>query len=226
VPTPQQRAADPSLIVAEPYKVLPVDREAFVRQGGDGIPDVVGMKAVAPFEAYTARKLYIHNAGHAILGYLGYRRGHEFGYEALDDPWVRQRLDQGLNAASAALIAAYGFDPVALQEHIDYLLVRFANRALADPVTRLARDPVRKLAPDDRLVGAARLAEAHGLSPEGLAWGIAGALAFDYDGDDHARELQARIAKDGIEQTLAAVSGISPDEPLGRSVLARYAQLT
>lgn len=221
VPTAEQRAADVSLIVAESYKVLPVDREAFVGE----IPDVVGMEAVAPFEAYTARKLFIHNASHAILGYLGYRRGYAYGYEALEDPWVRARLDAALRESAQALIAEFGFEPVALREHVDYLLVRFANRALADPVTRLARDPVRKLASEDRLVGAARLVEAHGGSPRGLAWGIAGALAYGDRDDPHAVALQQRIADDGIEQVLLEVCGIRADEPLGEVVLARYAEL-
>lgn len=221
-PTAEQRAADPALIVAEPYKVLPVDREAFA----GAIPDVVGMEAVAPFEAYTARKLYLHNAAHAILGYLGYRRGHVYGYEALEDGWVRARMAQGLRAAAAALIAAYDFEPVALREHVDYLLVRFANRALGDPVARLARDPLRKLAPHDRLVGAARLAEAQGIDPEGLAWGIAGALAYDNPDDDHAVELRRRVAEQGAAQVLAGVCGIDPGEHLGQQVLARYGDLT
>ncbi|MGQ9502252.1 MAG: mannitol dehydrogenase, partial [Anaerolineae bacterium] len=82
VPTPEQRATDPTLIVAEPYKVLPVDRDAFVGP----LPEVVGMYAVSPFVAYTDRKLYIHNAGHAMLGYLGYRLGYTYGYEALRHP--------------------------------------------------------------------------------------------------------------------------------------------
>ncbi|NLF00815.1 MAG: mannitol dehydrogenase, partial [Anaerolineales bacterium] len=153
VPTPEQRVADPSLIVAEPYKVLPVDREAFV---GD-IPQIVGMEAVAPFTAYVERKLYIHNAAHAMLAYLGYRRGYEYGYEALEDPKVRDLVDQALGESSRALIAEHGMDAQALQAHVRDLLARFANRALADPIDRLARDPLRKLKPDDRLVGAARL---------------------------------------------------------------------
>ena len=222
VPTAEQRAADVSLIVAEPYKVLPVDRDAFVGP----IPEVVGMVAVAPFEAYTARKLFIHNAAHALLGYLGYQRGYTYGYEALDDAWVRSRVDQALRESSQALIRAYGFEPVALQEHMDYLLVRFANRALSDPISRLSRDPLRKLAPGDRLVGAARLAEAYGLATDGLAWGIAAALAYDGAGDDHAAALRARIAREGVASVLAAVCAIAADEPLGGRVLERYDELT
>jgi mannitol-1-phosphate 5-dehydrogenase len=219
VPTPEQRADDLTLIVAEPYKVLPVDREAFVGQ----IPYVVGMEPVVPIEAYVARKLYVHNAGHATLGYLGYWQGHTYGYEALGDPWVKQRLCCALDEAGRALVAEYGFEPVSFQEHIDYMLVRFANRALSDPISRLCRDPLRKLAPNDRLVGAARLAERHSIQPIGLAWGIAAALGYDYAEDPHAVALQAKLAQEGLEATLQSVCGIQGDEPLAALVRAHYA---
>ena len=210
VPTEEQRAADPARAVAEPYKVLPVDREALVGP----VPRIVGMKAVAPFEAYAARKLFIHNAAHAILGYLGYARGHVYGWEALEDAWVRERVEAAADEAGRALIAEYGFEPVAFQEHIDGLMMRFANRALGDPVIRLGRDPLRKLAPGERLVGAARLAEKHGIAPEGLACGIAGALAFDESSDPHALELQARIRAGGLDAVLREVCALGPEEPL------------
>jgi mannitol-1-phosphate 5-dehydrogenase len=218
VPTAEQRAADPALIVAEPYKVLPVDRQAFV---GD-IPQVVGMEPVVPFTAYVERKLYLHNAAHAMLGYLGYRRGYVYGYEALDDPWVRPLLDQALDEAERALIAEHGFDPQTLQEHVQEILARLANRVLADPISRLARDPLRKLAPGDRLVGAARLAERHGIRPQGLAWGIAAALAYDDPDDTHAVELQTRLAREGLNGILHHVCDIEEGEPLAGLVRSRY----
>jgi len=218
VPTPQQREQDPALIVAEPYKVLPVDREAFVGE----IPTVVGMEAVTPFVAYTERKLYIHNAAHAILGYLGYRRGLTYGYEALEDVWIRSRLDRALAESGRALIAEHGLAAQGMGDHIQDLLARFANRALADPVDRLARDPLRKLNPSDRLVGAARLAEKHGVEPQGLAWGIAGALAYDNVEDDHAVTLQGRITEQGLEGVMRGLCGIAEDEPLAVLVRGRY----
>jgi mannitol-1-phosphate 5-dehydrogenase len=92
-------------------------------------------------------------------------------------------------------------------------LLRFANRALADPVSRLARDPLRKLAPGDRLVGAARLVERHGIRPEGLSWGIAAALAYENPDDTHAMELQARLAREGLTGILQSLCAIQEDEP-------------
>jgi mannitol-1-phosphate 5-dehydrogenase len=221
VPTSEQRASDVSLIVAEPYKVLPVDREAFVGE----IPEIVGMEPVAPFSAYVERKLYIHNAAHAILGYLGYRRGHQYGYEALADAHVKMVLNRALDESSRALVAEHGLDPGAIQAHVQDLLARFANRALADPIDRLARDPLRKLRPDDRLVGAARLAERHGVEPTGLATGIAAALAYDNPGDEHAVKLQQRLADRGLDAVLDTVCHIEEGEHLGTLIRERYRML-
>jgi mannitol-1-phosphate 5-dehydrogenase len=180
---------------------------------------------VSPFAAYTDRKLYIHNAGHAMLGYLGYLRGYQYGYDGLVDPKVYALLSQALYESSRALMAEHHMDAVALSENVQYLLDRFANRALGDPISRLARDPMRKLAPGDRLVGAARLAQKHAIVPQGLAWGIAAGLAFDDPEDAHAAELQAIVNDEGFDKALQQVCGIRPDEPLASMVRECYRAL-
>ena len=215
------RAKDPTLIIVEPYKELPVDRAGFVGQ----VPQVVGMEACDNFPLYTARKLYLHNAGHAILGYLGYRRGHALGYEALEDAEIRPIFDGALEESLKGIVAHYGAPEGWLRAHVADLTRRFANRVLADPILRLARDPLRKLAPSDRLVGAARVAESAGIVPLNLAWGIAAGLAFDSPQDPMAVELQKRIAAEGIEGALASVCEIKADEPLGVAVLECYWRL-
>jgi len=215
---PELRAQDPTLIIVEPYKELPVDRSGFVGP----VPHIVGMEPCDNFELYTARKLYLHNAGHAVLGYLGYRRKHKLGYEALEDPEIRPILSDALNESVRGIVAHYHADEGWLRAHVADLLARFANRVLADPVARLGRDPLRKLAPSDRLVGAARVAEEAGIVPANLAWGIAGALAFDAPEDTIAVQLRQRIAAEGVEAVLESVSEIRRDEPLGLAVLERY----
>lgn len=219
-------AQDPTFIIVEPYKELPVDRSGFIGE----IPQVVGMEPCGDFALYVARKLYLHNAGHALLGYLGYRRGYELGYNALEDPKIRPILDAALDESIKGIMAQYGAEESWLREHVADLMARFANRALADPILRLARDPLRKLAPSDRLVGAARCAqrasaETAGMVPVNLAWGIAGGLAFDAPQDQMAVELQKRIAAQGIEAVLELVCEIGPNEPLGQAVLERYQRL-
>jgi len=220
-PTREMREKDVSSILAEPYAEIDVDRDGFIGEP----PRIMGMRPVSPIGPWMARKLYLHNCVHALMGYLGYRRGLQFGYEALEDPVVRPLLAAALGEAEAGLAAVHGFDVGDLMGHVARLWPRLANRALADPVRRLARDPIRKLAPGDRLVGPARAAEAANLSADALAWGIAGALAFDAPGDASAEELQARIAGQGVGPVMLAISEISPQEPLGELVLERYARL-
>lgn len=218
--TPEQRAEDPSFIMAEPYKELPVDRRALV----GAVPQVVGLEACDRFGAYVARKLYIHNGGHAVLAYLGYLRGHAYGYQALEDPVVRPLLDAAWAEAQAGIAAAHEVPLRWLEEHADDLRRRFANRALGDTILRLGRDPLRKLAPEDRLVGAARLAERAGVTPRALAWAIAAGYRFDSPEDPIAVRLQGQIHAQGLPAAVQAVSGIGPAEPLGRAVHSCYEQ--
>lgn len=215
---PDLRAQDPSLIIVEPYKELPVDRVGFVGE----IPAIVGMQPCDHFALYTARKLYLHNAGHAVLGYLGYLRGYTLGYEALEDAEIRLLLEAALDESLRGIVSVYGAEENWLRAHVADLLGRFANRALADPILRLARDPIRKLAPSDRLVGAARTAERAGILPRNLAWGIAAALAFDAPSDPIAVELQERIARQGVRGVLQSICQIAPEEPLGQMILQHY----
>jgi mannitol-1-phosphate 5-dehydrogenase len=217
-PTPEVRARDPSLIVVEPYRELPVDRTGFVRP----VPDIVGMEPCADFAVYTARKLYLHNCGHAMLGYLGHQRGYAFGYQALEDAAIRSLLERALAESKAGLVAAHGAEAAWLEAYIADVTRRFANRALGDITYRLAHDPLRKLGPEDRLVGAARLAENGGVEPEALSWGIAAGYCFDDARDPLALRLQQHIASDGLDAVLADVSGIEAGEPLAALVRDRF----
>ena len=130
-----------------------------------------------------------------------------------------------MTESQVGIRAEYGAEETWLQEHTDDLLRRFGNRALADTIFRLARDPLRKLGPEDRLVGAARLAEKAGRTPEALSWGIAAGYLFDDANDPMAVTLQRRIATEGLPSVVAMVSGIESDEPLGDLVLDGYRKL-
>ena len=220
-PTPEMRAADVSFIKVEPYKELPVDRSGFVGT----IPTISAMHAEDNFGIYTARKLYVHNCGHALLAYVGYQRGYTFSYEAMADDEIRAFMLAGLRESVDGICAEFGADPAWLYSHVDDLLLRFANRQLGDTLYRLGRDPLRKLAAEDRLTGAANLACAAGLRPRHLAWGIAAALLFAPTDDNSAQELQRQLREQGVAATIATVAGIAPESALSALVQEAYAVL-
>lgn len=208
--TEEDRRADPLGIKVEAYKHLPIDADAWI----GAPPAIVGMEPVTPFAAYVERKLYTHNCAHAVLGYLGYAAGHRYGYEALGDPRIASLLKAVLDETGQALIRKHGFAPDLHAAHVADLLARFQNRELGDTCRRLARDPIRKLAPDDRLIGAARCCEAQGVAPRAMAWAIAAALRYDDAQDPSAPELQRLMQAVGRERTLKQICDIHPGEPL------------
>lgn len=212
--TEADRAADVLAVRVEAYKRLPVDGNAIV---GTLLP-IVGVEPVPNFTAYVERKLYAHNCAHAVLGYLGHAAGYVYGYEALRDPRILALLRAVLDETGRALVARYGFSAAEHEAHIADLLERFANEHLGDTCKRLARDPLRKLAPDDRLVGAARLCESEGISPHAVSWAIAAALRYEDADDPSAVELQRRLRESGRELVLKQVCGILPGEPLAELI--------
>ncbi len=220
-PTAEMRAQDPTLIKVEPYKELPVARNEFVGE----IPEIVAMTPYDDFEVFTARKLYVHNCGHALMSYVGFQRGYEMGYEAMEDSEIRAFMLAGLRESVDGICAECKADSKWLYAHVDDLLERFTNRMLGDTIFRLGRDPLRKLAAEDRLVGAANLACKAGVKPVHLAWGIAAALYFDPLEDPSAMKLQEMLKEKGPEATLKEIADIEPGSELSKLVLDAYAKL-
>jgi mannitol-1-phosphate 5-dehydrogenase len=93
---------------------------------------------------------------------------------------------------------------------------------LLDTVQRVARDPIRKLGPNDRLIGSAKLCMEYAIFPEYIALVCGAAFCFDYQGDPDAVKLQEMIAGQGIARTLEQVSEVDPESDFGKKVLAAY----
>lgn len=212
--TEEQRRIDPLLVVVEEYKRLPVARKGFVGP----VPQIVGFEPYDNFEAYVERKLFTHNLGHAACAYLGYLRGHEYIYQAVSDPAVRSVVEGALGETGKALIRRHGFTPEEHKTHVDDLLHRFANAALGDQILRVARDPIRKLGPEDRLIGGAKLALAYGIVPIHVCLVTAAALNYDQPDDPAAVELQRMIQECGIDYVFESICKIPPDSQLANLI--------
>jgi mannitol-1-phosphate 5-dehydrogenase len=103
--------------------------------------------------------------------------------------------------------------------------VRFSNPLLKDGITRVARDPIRKLGRDDRIIGAAELCRSQGVTPDHIATICAAALLYDCPEDSHAVRLQTMIQQQGVEETLRQVSGVELTGDFGQQVVAQYHSL-
>ncbi len=214
---------DPLLVIADAHRDIPYDGPAS-RAGELGI---AGFHPVGNFKAEVERKIFTHNLAHAALAYLGYLRGHTYIHQTFEDEFVRSVFDGALDETTEALLRRYPAD-LDRREHLEIrrdVRVRFGNPLLKDPLTRVAKDPIRKLGHDDRIVGAAELCLSQGVVPEYIATVCAAALCYDCPEDPCAVRLQSMIEKTGVAETLRQVSGIEPAGDFGQRVTAQYQHL-
>ncbi|MCU0782850.1 MAG: hypothetical protein MUF81_02145 [Verrucomicrobia bacterium] len=145
-----------------------------------GIKVFIEKPDLLPFEE---AKLYGHNATHALLGFLAQLKGHHFMSDVRKDrALMALGREAFLEESGAALIAKHkGLDPLSTpagyQAYADDLLEHMINPFLRDLIERVVRDPRRKPAWEDRLIGTMRLALDAGVQPWRFALGAAAALA-------------------------------------------------
>jgi mannitol-1-phosphate 5-dehydrogenase len=215
-------AADPLFILAEAFSEWTADRLAAV-----GPPvSLAGLEWVDNQAARLQRKLFIHNAGHAVCGYLGWLRGHRLIDQAARDPEVMAAVVQATAEAGEAISREHGFDRQAIGAYEQNLQGRLVVDALPDDIRRVIRQPLRKLGPDERLLGPLRLCERHGLPSAGLCRGIAAVLACDLPGDEQAGRLVAAVQARGPVAALTDLVGYCPSSAAAAAIEQAFAALT
>jgi mannitol-1-phosphate 5-dehydrogenase len=197
------KAKDPLVVYAEPYNTLIVSKKNFLT----ALPDVPDLKPVDDINAYVARKLYMHNLGHAASAYLGNAAYPESKYiwEVLADKNIHEAVRECLLQSAVAMSLAYR-DTFTISELVDHaydLLHRFQNKALGDTVFRVGRDLKRKLDKTDRLIGA--MLQAVKMNCPFSAIAQAAKAAFVFTAKD---ELGNQAPGDNEVKTLAEEKGI------------------
>jgi len=215
VMTEDQRADEPLLVCVEAYCELPVDQAGF----RGAIPPLAHMKPLEKFGGYVERKLFMHNMSHAVAAYLGHLRGHEYIWQAMDDSYVLEQVRGALGETAQGLHRKHGLDLEGLRLHGEDLMRRYRNRALGDRVDRVARDPVRKLGRDDRLIGALRMCLEQGVIARHIAFAAAAAMHYHAPDVPGAATLAAVRDGQGISGILREICDIEPDSGAGRLVL-------
>jgi mannitol-1-phosphate 5-dehydrogenase len=107
-------------------------------------------------------------------------------------------------------------------ESIDHYKRDFCRRGavaeLRDAILRVTRDPIRKLAPGERLLGPAALAVTYGFPRRWMAEGIVAALKYRHPGDPQSLVLADQLAQDGIGSVLERVCGLGAQSPLAAEI--------
>ncbi len=213
---------DPLSIVAEEYNVLPFNLQAIK----GSMPQIFGLKSSENFELEIDKKLFVHNLGHSVLAYFGYIKGYKFIHESIRDKEVRKIFDGVIEEVSQSLFLKYKtIDKREYQEYIADLIERFENQLLMDPISRVGRDPIRKLGPYDRIIGGAKFCLSQGIFPENIAFTCSCALLYNHPEDEEARDLQEKIKRFGIEYILKEICELSLEEDFTKKIIYYYQEL-
>ena len=221
-------ADDPLAITTEEYSEWTADRSACL----GAPPDLAGLEWVANQSARLERKLFIHNTGHVICGYLGWIKGYRYIHETAQDPEVMAHIQGAIHESGAAVSAEHHFPREQVQAYEDHLLGRLVIAALPDDLRRVIRHPLRKLGREERLVGPLRLCEKHHLPAPELCYGIAAVLAgcnipYAYqEYDDQSERVRAALQHLGPVETLRDLTGFQASPEAARFIRESYEQLT
>ncbi|MBO8434812.1 MAG: mannitol-1-phosphate 5-dehydrogenase, partial [Tyzzerella sp.] len=144
--------------------------------------------------------------------------------ESINDEKIYKIVKSAMTESGNGLIEKYGFDKEAHLKYIDKIIGRFKNHYLKDDVSRVGREPLRKLSPTDRLVKPLMTAKEYGFNVDNLIIGIGAALNYNNPEDAQSVELQDKIKSMGVKKAFSEISGIT-DENLLESVENAYKEV-
>jgi mannitol-1-phosphate 5-dehydrogenase len=194
-----------------------------------GVPpldgSVPGIELVRAFDDRMVEKLWIFNAGHAAAAYMGWQYSCQTVREAMERPEVRATVAEVVAEAQRAFESYLDMRPGSAPippRSLNGILDRYMEPGLEDPIVRVAREPRRKLAAEDRFIGPSVACWAAGIRPLALAEAMAAALRYAEPTDRQATDLQSEIDLLGPEEVLAGLGNLDLQDELVQLVRDSY----
>ncbi|WIB62611.1 mannitol-1-phosphate 5-dehydrogenase [Curtobacterium sp. MCBD17_040] len=207
-------------VTVETYFEWAIDRTPF--PGTE--PTIPGAHYVDGLAASIERKLFTVNTGHATVAYHGYLAGADKISDAIAIPAVRSALESVLGETSDLLVRRHELDPEVHRAYVTAIIARFENPHLPDTVTRVGRQPLRKLSRDERFVSPGAALAEEGVEPTALLDAMGAALRFDVPDDEQSVELQALLRSDASDTDVAQqITGLEAGHPFLAPFIDRVA---
>ncbi|RAP76584.1 NAD(P)-binding domain-containing protein [Paenibacillus montanisoli] len=162
-------------IMSEAYEELPYDAETM-----EGSIGITAMIPVYDFRKLLQRKIYTYNCISACIAYLGAFKSMESYAGAANDPDIRAVIERILGPLNRAIACRLDVELSEQERFAERAIRKFSDRSIQDSIERNARDVIRKLGSNERLVAPALWIMDNADDIDGLALVIAAALYY-YD---------------------------------------------
>ena len=152
--------------------------------------------------------------------------GHICGFttmqEVFEDKDFTSSVREVMQETASLIAQKYNFGIEELNNYIDFVINRFKTPGITDYISRVSRNPVRKLKAGERLTGPCVQCEESGLKNDRLTEGIAAAFLYDIPEDQQSAELQAHIKEHGIGESISFYTGIPAGSGLHKKISENY----
>ena len=218
--TPDLLALDPLIVNAQDFWEFPFDASRLKAPMPEGM---MCLKPIYEFTGFLERKFYTYNAANGTTSFVGALLGYKYIADAAHDERILKLLDGVYTETATALSKKHNFPFEEQWAFTRTSLRKLQDRNIVDYIERNARDPMRKLGKDDRLVGSARLCMDYGIRPDSLAVAIACAMHYEEPTDEFAIKLREIRETRGYDAILSEVCSLDPDGELGKLIKEKIA---
>jgi mannitol-1-phosphate 5-dehydrogenase len=210
------------LLKEDPLAIVTEDGICYLDKEAQSVGGEIHFLGSEELNEQWLAKLYIHNTTHCIAAYLGAHLGLSYLHESMDRPVIDSVVLGAMSEVQTMLQKKFKLSESFVNAYGKKELSRFRNKLLFDPIPRVAREPFRKLLPNERLVGAAQLCLSAGVIPVNIMLGIM--AAFKYvrlgDPDYHISYLVRAL---NPQDFLRIIIGLRKGEALNELLLENWA---
>lgn len=179
--------------------------------------DVKTIKVINNFSDFLTRKLYTYNAASCVIAYLGWKKGYTNYADAANDEEILELLDKNYEITNRVLCKEFGYEWEDQKEFAQLSKNKFCDRTIVDTVARNARDPQRKLAAEERIMGPIKLMYKYGEDASVLEKTAAAAIEYDNDGEDAWKQIKAEKS---VEEILTDICGLEKESDAYKNILS------
>lgn len=164
------------------------------------------------YDFYVKRKLHIVNAAHTAIGFLGRKYNYRYVNETITDKIIEKTIRKMLEEIYLYFQENYQMKKNDFDNYVNITIKRFKNKKVIDEVERVARNPLTKLAYNERFLIPFKYLVDKKLKHEYLELIINTGFEYQNIKDKQSREMFERIEQRGKEELIKDVTHISNEE--------------
>ena len=218
---PPAANSKPADVTAEEYYEWDALKSGFRGE----LPEINGLNIVDDISKYLERKLFTLNGPNAVTGALGYIKGYDTVQDALKDDEIYKTVYGMMTETGKMLSMRHGFTEDEMKDYRSFIMSRFQNPRIIDSCTRVIREPLRKLAPDDRIVAPMNYAAEYGINTPEYYKGIAAVMNYVNQNDPQSIKMNEMISNLGFEKALESITGIKAGSTVCAEIEKEFNQI-